>query len=176
MQMLPVESMTLTVGSFPEQVRHCRVVDTAGVVASERDSAFSIATKVMEILTPSRRERPESLVDATDSTDLATERMVEGAGCTPQQTVERTFSPHDLASIAWAVVELHDPLRMQVLPIVMKLVAVLGDSGTELMSGADLSNLAWAVSKFEAETPVDVAVAIHEFHGWLLKCIEARTR
>ena len=149
-QMPPVESMTLTVGHQVE------VVDAATVLTLERDKTSTIGNEVVDMKTPKFPESCEILVETDACREISTKQLAEGF-LYSRLTKERTFSPHDLASIAWSVIELHDPLRMQVLPIVIKLVAMLGESGTDDLSGADLANLAWAISKFEAESSVDVA-------------------
>ena len=156
-QMLPVESMTLAVGSSREvQVRQVEVVDAAAVLALERGSTSSIGTEAVDMNIPKYPGSCEVLVETDALKEVPAKELAE-VSIHARLRKERTFSPHDLASIAWSVIELHDPLRMQVLPIVIKLVARLGESGTEDLSGADLANLAWAISKFEAESSVDLA-------------------
>jgi len=64
---------------------------------------------------------------------------------------ERIFSPHDLASIAWSVTELRDPLRIQIVGNIIELLWRLGPDGISGLSGTDLSNLAWAIARYEGE-------------------------
>lgn len=57
------------------------------------------------------------------------------------------FSPHDLCSLAWAVTELRDSLRFETVDLVVNIFSTLGEESFDSLSGADLSNLAWAVAR-----------------------------
>lgn len=154
---LPVESMTLkAVGVGNVQVEQVQVVDAAALLAAENRNDVAISAEVMVTSIQNPLDVFEESFEVTTS-QKATSKDIKLIDGETDSSIERIFSPHDLASIAWSAVELNDPLRMQVLPIVIKLVAMLGESGTEDLSGADLANLAWAVSRFEAETSEDVA-------------------
>lgn len=144
---LPVESMTLKSGHVAHGgVQQVQVVDAAALLAStEGHNPMSIETEIL--VTP---PHAESTVHGENRSDSNSDSGVSSQAKSEHSKQERTFSPHDLAGMAWSVTELHDPLRMQVVPIVIKLIAMLGQSGTESLSGADLANLAWAVSRFEA--------------------------
>ncbi len=154
---LPVESMVLRGSSFLDYpIQQVEVVDAATLLAaSEGDGSMSIETEIM-ISSPPSEAGKEFNGASQPSKMIAIVR--EATKCSSGSTSgKRFFSPHDLASIAWSVTELHDPLRMQIVPMVIKLVAMLGQSGTEFLSGADLANLAWAISKYEAKASIDKA-------------------
>jgi len=57
------------------------------------------------------------------------------------------FLPHDLCSLAWAVTELRDSLRFQIVDLVVNIFSRLGEESFDSLRGADLSNLAWAISR-----------------------------
>lgn len=58
-----------------------------------------------------------------------------------------TFTPHDLCSVAWAVTDLRDPLRFLIVDLVAQMIASLGKESASELTGGDLSNLAWAISR-----------------------------
>lgn len=145
---LPLESMTLKSHTSDGPVQQVHVVDAAALLASMKgDDPTSIETEIMVSSTQSHVEK--SIEDDKQPSGLSEPPLA--ASIRETSGNDRKFSPHDLAGMAWSVTELQDPLRMQVVPIVIKLIAMLGESGTEYLSGADLANLAWAVSKFEAD-------------------------
>ena len=57
------------------------------------------------------------------------------------------FSMHNLCAMTWAATALRDSLRCSVTTIVSQLIVELGKTSLEDCSGADLSNLAWALAK-----------------------------
>jgi hypothetical protein len=148
---LPVESMTLHSGRVSDDgpVQQVQVVDAAALLASTGgNNPMSVETGIMTSPTPSQVEKS---VERDKKSSSISDSGVPSEAKAGKSGGARFFSPHDLAGMAWCVTELHDPLRMQVVPIIIKLVAMLGESGTEHLSGADLANLAWAVSRFEAD-------------------------
>ena len=56
-------------------------------------------------------------------------------------------SPRDLCCLAWAVTELHDPLRFSVTKLVTNIFVCLGMNSLAGLSGGDVSNLAWSIAK-----------------------------
>jgi hypothetical protein len=149
---LPVENMTLKSGHVSDDgtVQQVQVVDAAALLAAttDGDKAMSIETEI--IVSPTQSQTEKSIEGDKLSSTLS-DSSVPSEVNVQKSRGDRFFSPRDLAGMAWSATELHDPLRMQIVPIVIKLVAMLGESGTESLSGADLANLAWAVSKFEAQ-------------------------
>ena len=147
---VPLESMTVNSGRISDgAVQQVEVVDAASLLSAENEGdPVSFVTEIM-ITSSSHASESDDARNAGRIEERNESPPANGVGANTRQ--ESTFSPHDLACIAWSVVELQDPLRMQVLPIVIRLVAMIGESATESLSGADLANLAWAVSKFEAE-------------------------
>ena len=61
------------------------------------------------------------------------------------------FSMHNLCAMTWAATALRDSLRCSVTTIVSQLIVELGKTSLEDCSGADLSNLAWALAKCSTE-------------------------
>lgn len=57
------------------------------------------------------------------------------------------FCAADLCSLVWAVTELHSPFRFSITNIVSNIFATLGRDSLQDLSGGNLCNLAWAVSK-----------------------------
>ena len=66
---------------------------------------------------------------------------------TPALSDQMYFSAHDLCALAWAVTELRDSLRFQIVDLVINIFANLGEDSVENMTGSDLANLAWAISR-----------------------------
>ena len=61
------------------------------------------------------------------------------------------FSPHDLCSIVWASMELHDPLRDTIVRIVLDTFNAVGHDALYQLSIGDLSNLAWGLAKMATD-------------------------
>lgn len=53
--------------------------------------------------------------------------------------------------MAWSVTELRDPLKIRIVGMVVKLITGLGSTSIKQLTGGDLANLVWAVSKYEDE-------------------------
>jgi hypothetical protein len=58
-------------------------------------------------------------------------------------------SSRDLCCLAWAVTELHDPLRSVVAELVTNIFFCLGPDSLKGLTGSDLSNLSWAIAKYK---------------------------
>ena len=92
-----------------------------------------------------------------------------GDTISPAITERFFFSPHDLCSLAWAVTELRDSLRFQIVDLVINIFIGLGEESFDDLGGADLSNLAWACARHtndarpwssEKENPACLQLAI----------------
>jgi hypothetical protein len=64
---------------------------------------------------------------------------------------ELLFSMHNLCTMTWAATALRDSLRCSVTTVVSQLIVELGKTSLDDCSGADLSNLAWALAKCSTE-------------------------
>jgi len=141
---VPTESMSMqtsTIVNSDISTQEVEVVDAAKLLASmdsDDNEAVAVETEVMVA--------PTSMIEAnaiSDENDLSYH---------PQERKNpRIFTPHDLASIAWSVTELRDPLRMHIVGNIIELLWRLGPDGISGLSGTDLSNLAWAIAKYEGE-------------------------
>jgi hypothetical protein len=160
---MPVENLTLRMGqhsSDGENIQEYQVVDAAKLLASiEGEDPVEIETEIM--MAPSTLvnggSRDESGSQETGQMD---EEVSPGATISESLKLNTKavdsvvppspiFSPHNLASVAWSVTELRDPLRVRVVDIVIQLFGLLGSASIDSLKGADLSNLAWAVSRYE---------------------------
>eukprot|EP00934_Nitzschia_sp_Nitz4_P005833 Nitzschia sp. Nitz4//scaffold13_size275219//181877//185890//NITZ4_000891-RA/size275219-augustus-gene-0.269-mRNA-1//-1//CDS//3329536065//5823//frame0 len=154
-----------------EETTTLKVVDAAALLASqangdsssESDPSQSLELENMTVSMAVRQGVPiqnnVSMVETKDTKNLdqasevstqVRDSVIQGddVGIGKEAMV---FHPPDMACIAWAVTELRDSSRMKIVPVVVEIVAMMGEKGTQGLSGADLSNLAWAVSRYEAE-------------------------
>ncbi|KAG7351141.1 hypothetical protein IV203_010501 [Nitzschia inconspicua] len=143
---VPVENFTVHTNTLVRSdgtVQEVEVVDAATLLAAANNHEdIEVETEV--IIAP---------VSVTNSNTVVTMEDDEGGEATiheeyEQQTETPRFSPHDLASIAWSVTELRDPLKENIVGLVIEIFAKLGYDAL-FLSGADLSNLAWAIAKYE---------------------------
>jgi hypothetical protein len=82
--------------------------------------------------------------------------MTESVAPVPE--VEWLFSAHDLCSLAWATTELGDSSRGRITRLVSDLLILMGPGHITGCSGADYSNLVWAVAKESCEeSTTDIA-------------------
>jgi hypothetical protein len=118
--------------SGDSEIQEVQVVDAARLLASNTN---------------------EEEIDVTTELFVAPALMVEGNDDDKIDAVgvaskpEAIFSSHDLASIAWSLTELNDTSKDTVVGMVMERFSQLEPSGIAELSGNDLSNLAWAISK-----------------------------
>lgn len=119
------------------------VVDAATLLASM--GGEEIETEVI-VATPSV-EQSFTVHSEDISNDIAPRRQEVDEGCVGERS--QIFSPHDLATMAWSVTELRDPLRVHIVGMVLARIEKLGIEGTTRLSGGDLANLAWGVSRYE---------------------------
>lgn len=143
---LPVETMALKASGSVQEVE---VVNAAALLASmEEGNEGQVETEVISAspITESSTELQSN--ESTQSSDetLSDENDSSAVSSIKQKTI---FSPHDLASIAWSVTELRDPLRVRVVGMVVRLIEKRGITGTASLTGGDLANVAWAISKYE---------------------------
>jgi hypothetical protein len=155
---MSVENITLKTNRLTGNgvdIQEVEVVDAAALLASmEKDGPVEVETEVImaptSVLDGSERAREEAVsasgVELTESHD-----EVELTSTAIDSKTNPIFSPHDLVSMAWSVTELRDTLRTRVVGMVVELVARLGSTSTKGLTGGDLANLAWAVSKYEDE-------------------------
>jgi hypothetical protein len=141
---VPKESMSMKTSAIVTNdfnTQEVEVVDAAKLLASmdgDDEEAIAVETEVM--VAPTSIIEGNSVVNNVDISNHA--RGTKNA---------RIFSPHDLASIAWSVTELRDPLRIHIVGNIIELLWRLGPDGISGLSGTDLSNLAWAIAKYEGE-------------------------
>lgn len=69
------------------------------------------------------------------------------------------FSSHDLCSIVWAVTELRDSLRFEIIELVTEIFAAQGPTATDHLAGGDLTNLVWALAKYATDR--EPATSLH---------------
>ncbi len=140
----PTESMEMKTTSIVNNdinMQEVEVVDAAALLASmesDNHEAVAVETEVMKA--------PTSMIEGSsipNDIDLSIN--------TKERKNTRIFTPHDLASIAWSVTELRDPLRIHIVGTIIELLWRLGPEGISALSGTDLSNLAWAIAKYEGE-------------------------
>lgn len=129
-------------------VQKVQVVDAAKLLASvESGGPVELETEV--ILAPSTfvdsNVDPDG--DNEEDGDLVTERGEI------QSSAEElpTFTPHDLCCMAWAVTELRDQLRPQIVSLITRIFSLIGPTSTDGLNGSDLSNLAWALTRTAGE-------------------------
>jgi hypothetical protein len=141
---VPTESMpmkTSAVVTNDLNTQEVEVVDAAKLLASmdgDSDEAVEVETEVMVA--------PTSVIDG-NSVGID----VDSSKSARKTKTTRIFSVHDLASIAWSVTELRDPLRIRIVGDIIELLWRLGPNGISGLSGTDLSNLAWAIARYEGE-------------------------
>ena len=122
-------------------IQEVEVVDAAKLLASMKsDEQESVAVETEVMVAPTSVIEGSSLTNNVDDSIHVNERKNS-----------RIFTPHDLASIAWSVTELRDPLRIHIVGSIIELLWRLGSDGISGLSGTDLSNLAWAIAKYEGE-------------------------
>eukprot|EP00536_Pseudo-nitzschia_multiseries_P000582 jgi/Psemu1/62719/estExt_Genemark1.C_70144 len=128
----------VTSGTNSQEVE---VVDAATLLAStEGDDEEAIVVETEVMVAPTSVIEGNSV--ASDVNVLSDAR---------ERSSPRIFSPHDLASIAWSVTELRDPLRVLIVSDIIELLWRLGPDGISGLSGTDLSNLAWAIARYDGE-------------------------
>mmetsp|Transcript_19223 Transcript_19223/g.47869 ORF Transcript_19223/g.47869 Transcript_19223/m.47869 type:complete len:1517 (-) Transcript_19223:49-4599(-) len=141
---VPVESMSMatsTIVNTDINIQEVEVVDAAKLLASMEsgdNESVDVETEVM--VAPTAMIEGNSVSDDVDVSYHPQERKTK-----------QIFTPHDLASIAWSVTELRDPLRIHIVGNIIELLWRLGPDGISGLSGTDLANLAWAIAKYEGE-------------------------
>jgi hypothetical protein len=159
---MPVENLTLRMGqhsSDGENIQEYQVVDAAKLLASIEGDSVDIETEIL--MAPSTLVNGDS---GNESRSQETRQINEAVstGATISKSLKPNtkaidsvlppspiFSPHNLASVAWSVNELRDPLRVRIVDVVIQIFGRLGSTSIDSLKGADLSNLAWAVSRYE---------------------------
>jgi hypothetical protein len=144
-QAVPVENLDMYANTLVRSaggVQEVKVVDAARLLAStNRQENINVETEV--IVSPVSLADNSTIVFAEINEEI---ESIESKIETPRENPH--FSPHDLATIAWSVTELRDPLKKQIVEMVIEIFAELSYDGL-FLSGPDLSNLAWAVAKYE---------------------------
>ena len=132
-------------GGGVSDVQEVQVVDAAKLLASvEAGGPVELETEV--ILAPSTLVDSGNLdsdSDYQEDNDFEMDRksLDSNAESLP------TFTVHDLCCMAWAVTELRDQLRPQIVSLITQILMLIGPTSTDGLNGSDLSNLAWAVAK-----------------------------
>lgn len=149
---IPVENLILEAHGAVEEVK---VVDAAALLASvSDDSGHAAETEVIQA--------PMMMNHDTEVPKDKNPAMVEKRESTEQNFPKNsrkpsTFSLHDLATMAWSATELRDPLRIKIVGMVITLIERLGLHSMTLLTGGDLANLAWAISKYDEQLSEKVA-------------------
>lgn len=144
-----------------------QVVDAATLLACSPEGQMDADTELLVASTLARsyepleeeiEEKPEDRSTTTTESiacydrQIVSERLDIKSDMTTLLLSRRlSFSPHDLCSIAWAVTDLRDPLRYLIVDLITQMFASLGKESFEVLSMADLSNLAWAVARSTSE-------------------------
>jgi hypothetical protein len=142
---VPVENLTVHANTLVRSdgsIQEVEVVDAATLLASENSQVeIEVETELMVA--------PMSVMNSNTIISAEANEVRESIQNEYEQPKEKPlFSPHDLVSIAWSVTELRDPLKKHIVRMVIEIFAKLGYDGL-FLSGADLSNLAWAIAKYE---------------------------
>jgi len=144
---VPVENITVKANAIvghDSNFQEVQVVDAAKLLASA-SSGEEVEVETEVIVAPVSVMESSSMV----SPDAGENSTGEGSATFVGETqTTPIFTPHDLASIAWSVTELRDPLKTPIVGMVIKIFSRLGYDSLSL-SGADLSNLAWAIAKYD---------------------------
>eukprot|EP00980_Cylindrotheca_fusiformis_P007971 scaffold1697_cov120-Cylindrotheca_fusiformis.AAC.53 len=139
---VPVEDVTVRV---EEDIQEVEVVDAATLLASmdgqEIETEIIRAKPIMEASLPVNSEETNIHTARASEHEVAVELVSQHS---------QIFSPHDLASMAWSATELRDPLRVQIVGMVLARFEKLGAEGMTRLRGGDLANLAWGVSRYES--------------------------
>lgn len=139
---MPTESIAVQTGAIvtsETNTQEVEVVDAATLLASTKDGDTDDVVVETEVMVA-----PTSVIEGSS---VASE--VDKSKQIQEKKSPRIFSSHDLASIAWSVTELRDPLRNHIVGSIIELLWRLGPGGISDLSGADLSNLAWAIAKYD---------------------------
>ena len=142
-------------------VEEVKLVDAATILrsSSEQVEQHEIMTPDQKVLVDEEGEQTAKLTELLSEDDddvvstlseshnvvaAADEDLVEITKATAEQLY---FSPHNLCSLAWAVTELRDSLKFQIVDLVAGIFDRLGEESFDTLGGADLSNLAWAIAR-----------------------------
>ena len=174
---VPTESIAMKTNAIVSSDRDSQeveVVDAAKLLASidSEEKGANVETEVMIAPTSVIEGNSKNSKSTTDD-GFSLDRGVDVANSIDGNSSPRIFSPHDLASIAWSVTELRDPLRTHIVGLVIELLWRLGPEGVSGLSGTDLSNLAWAIAKYEGGNHDAYSVAITR---WIADHTLQRTR
>jgi len=132
-----VENIAIEDSQMEGGVQHVQVIDAAAIMASssvDGEDSAKVEQMFVKDLSSSKRATSEHSSN-------------EIGAAPPRKSRLQIFTPHDLCSIAWAVTELHDSLQADITHFVTEIFVNLGSSGLRELSGSDLSNLAWAISR-----------------------------
>jgi hypothetical protein len=159
---LPIENISLvsdlrssssSSSSSSGELQEVQVVDAASLLASKHGDEYEgFATEVMVTSVAAAAATPTDGFAHAESDkkedhwrNKSNRQIYEsGSGRTSAM-----FTPHDLASMAWSVTELRDSLRIRVVGIIIELLSRTGKASMDKISSSDLSNLAWAISKYQ---------------------------
>jgi hypothetical protein len=142
---VPVENLTVHANTLVRRngsVDEVKMVDAATLLVSANNQE-EIEVETELIVAPVSLTKSNTIVFA----EVNEVRQSSGSEIEPSKETP-LFSPHDLATIAWSVTELRDPLKRRIVEMVIHILAKLSYDEL-LLSGADLSNLAWAIAKYE---------------------------
>ena len=120
--------------------------------SSGRPDEHEVLAAKQDMMAEEGDEQTEKLNEIfTGEEDCVVSTIAKGQSAAEMgATIDRQsffFSPHDLCSLAWAVTELRDSLRFETVDLVVNIFSALGEESFDNLSGADLSNLAWAVAR-----------------------------
>ncbi|CAB9503823.1 expressed unknown protein [Seminavis robusta] len=128
-------------------------VDNDDEVAAAYEAIVSQSSQELAVKAKETASAPQDVLLAEDTIEAGglNDDGTTGNGNSEESTAAVTdrlyFSAHDLCSLAWAVTELRDSLRFQIVDLVINIFLGLGEESFDDLSGADLSNLAWACAR-----------------------------
>ena len=128
------------------------------------------------VRSPTRADKASALDQFESPTSKTNDGMTSSSpskDLDPGERVEEvgdliTSSPRDLACLAWAATELHDPLRSVLVQLVKDSFVLMGQDSLKALTGSGVSNLAWAIAKYQSRG-IDVAQhnSVDLMAGWI---------
>jgi hypothetical protein len=141
----------------PDLVEHDKIplivadaIDLVKTGKLEDDGIEMIATQAEEY-------KVEVLGDASEAIENSRQLSLDISDIGDNQPLVSCLSSRDLCSLAWAVTELDGSHREAVVHDVSNMLNLLGVGSMNGLSGADLTNLCWALAKSSFAVQVDVS-------------------
>jgi hypothetical protein len=160
--------------SVAEDVQNKEVeIDSREVTGDsiEHDSIPLLETDAIDVINP-EKQQDEGIATITMQADEDTMECLGGASEVNKNLKQQSLEPfddvdihlpvscmssRDLCSLAWAVTELDGAHREAVVHDVSNMLNLLGVGSMRGLSGADLTNVCWAIAKSNFAIQVDVS-------------------